>query len=509
MLPGGAVEHLHAVVSEWQLLADMSFGDYLMWVRRDDGALVCVAQCRPNTASTLLHADAVGTVAAGADLPLEARAFADGAICRDRGLTAGGGGPRVTAVPVRCRDGAIGEEAGKVVGGVVGGAVGGVIAVLTHQSSGGGRRTSSPLENAYLDCAENLQRMLAEGTFPAAGDAATSRSSPRVGDGFIRLDVDGRVVYASPNALSAYHRMGLTAELEGHHLLAVTRPLISDPFEAQELAAHLESMLAGGPSMRLEIDAGGAAVLIRTLPLVVGGTGRGAAVLIRDVTEVKRADRALLSKDATIREIHHRVKNNLQTVAALLRLQARRTGNPEAHDALMESVRRVAAIAEVHEALSMSVDEEVNLDAVMDRILPMINDVAGVDTPVRISREGALGILDADRATALVMVISELVQNAIQHAFGPGGGAGCAGSVVIGAERSARWLDVVVRDDGRGLPAGFTLDGAEGLGLRIVRTLVSTDLDGSLQMRSAPGGGTDAVLRLPIGRRGQKAAAPA
>ena len=509
MLPGGAVEHLHAVVSEWQLLADMSFGDYLMWVRRDDGALVCVAQCRPNTASTLLHADAVGTVAAGADLPLEARAFAAGAICRDRDLTAGGGGPRVTAVPVRCRDGAIGEEAGKVVGGVVGGAVGGVIAVLTHQSSGGGRRTSSPLENAYLDCAENLQLMLAEGTFPAAGDAATSRSSPRVGDGFIRLDVDGRVVYASPNALSAYHRMGLTAELEGHHLLAVTRPLISDPFEAQELAAHLESMLAGGPSMRLEIDAGGAAVLIRTLPLVVGGTGRGAAVLIRDVTEVKRADRALLSKDATIREIHHRVKNNLQTVAALLRLQARRTGNPEAHDALMESVRRVAAIAEVHEALSMSVDEEVNLDAVMDRILPMINDVAGVDTPVRISREGALGILDADRATALVMVISELVQNAIQHAFGPAGEAGCAGSVVIGAERSARWLDVVVRDDGRGLPAGFTLDGAEGLGLRIVRTLVSTDLDGSLQMRSAPGGGTDAVLRLPIGRRGQKAAAPA
>ncbi|MFM8599156.1 MAG: sensor histidine kinase [Mycobacterium sp.] len=487
VLPGSAVDHLHAVVSEWQLLADMSFGDYLMWVRRDDGALVCVAQCRPNTASTLLHTDAVGSVAAQAELPLASDAFVSG----EQGT-----GPGVQAVPVRCRDGETDE----------------VVAVLTRQTSGDGRRTSSRLEKAYLDCAGSLLCMLAEGTFPSAGDPATTRSSPRVGDGFIRLDVQGRVDYASPNALSAYHRMGLTSELEGHHLLDVTRPLITDSFEAQELAAHLESMLGGGPSMRLEIDAGGAAVLMRTLPLFVGGAGRGAAVLIRDVTEVKRADRALLSKDATIREIHHRVKNNLQTVAALLRLQARRTGNTEARDALMESVRRVAAIAEVHEALSMSVDEEVNLDAVMDRILPIINDVARVDTPVRISREGALGILDADRATALVMVLTELVQNAIQHAFGPADGtdgAASPGSVVIRAERSARWLDVVVHDDGRGLPPGFDPADSQRLGLQIVRTLVSADLDGTLELRDAPGGGTDALLRLPVGRRGQKTTAPA
>ena len=172
----------------------------------------------------------------------------------------------------------------------------------------------------------------------------------------------GVVVFASPNALSAYHRMGLTAELEGQNLVAVTRPLISDPFEAQELADHVRDSLVGGSSMRMEVDAGGAAVLLRTLPLVVHGEAVGAAMLIRDVTEVKRRDRALLSKDATIREIHHRVKNNLQTVASLLRLQARRTNNAEGREALIESVRRVSSIALVHDALSMSVDEEVNLD---------------------------------------------------------------------------------------------------------------------------------------------------
>ena len=456
VLPGDAVDHLHALVGEWQLLADMSFGDLLMWVRRDDGTLVCVAQCRPNTASTLLVTDAVGSVVAQDGLP--------------------------GAVPVRYR--------------------GEVVATLTRQSAGEGRRTSSPLEKAYSDCAAKLLDMVADGAFPNIADSAVSRSSPRVGDGFIRLDVDGTVRYASPNALSAYHRMGLTSDLEGHDLVAVTRPLMSDSLEAGELAGHVADALSGGSGTRLEIDAGGATVLLRTLPLVAGGRSDGAAVLIRDVTEVKRRDRALLSKDATIREIHHRVKNNLQTVAALLRLQARRTDNTEAREALMESVGRVAAIAQVHEALSMSVDEEVNLDEVIDRILPIMNDVAGSGTPVRISREGALGVLDADRATALVMVLTELVQNAIEHghagAPGPRGG-----SVLIRADRSARWLDVVVHDDGRGLPEGFDLEDSERLGLQIVRTLISAELDGSLQMRAAEGGGTDVVLQVPLGAVGR------
>jgi two-component sensor histidine kinase len=248
----------------------------------------------------------------------------------------------------------------------------------------------------------------------------------------------------------------------------------------------------------MEVDAGGAAVLLRTLPLVVHGSAAGAGVLIRDVTEVKRRDRALLSKDATIREIHHRVKNNLQTVAALLRLQARRTNNAEGREALIESVRRVSSIALVHDALSMSVDEEVNLDQVVDRILPIMNDVASIDHPIRIVRDGELGVLDADRATALIMVITELVQNALEHAYDPATDQGC---VSIRAERSARWLDVVVHDDGRGLPEGFSLEKSDRLGLQIVRTLVAAELDGSLGMHDVAGGGTDVILRVPLGRK--------
>jgi hypothetical protein len=117
--------------------------------------------------------------------------------------------------------------------------------------------------------------------------------------------------------------------------------------------------------------------------------------------------------------------------------------------------------------------------------------------------------LDSDRATALIMVITELVQNAIEHAFEPavtGAAAGCGGGcVTIRAERSARWLDVVVHDNGRGLPEGFSLDASDRLGLQIVRTLVSAELDGSLHMEDVPDGGTDVVLRVPIGRRARLA----
>lgn len=482
VLPGAAVDHLHAVVGEWQLLADLSFGDYLMWVRRDDGLLVCVAQVRPNTAPTVLLADVVGTQNVADEMPLMTAAFESGHIGRQTHAgqpdSQDGSWLDVEAVPVRH-----GNQ---------------VVAVLTHRTALGDRRKASPLERSYLECARDLLHMLSEGTFPNVGDLVMSRSSPRVGDGFIRLDVDGVVAFASPNAISVYHRMGLAAELGGHNLVSVTRPLISDPFEALELASHVRDSLAGGSSMRMEVDAGGAAVLLRTLPLVVHGEPAGAAMLIRDVTEIKRRDRALLSKDATIREIHHRVKNNLQTVAALLRLQARRTTNAEGREALIESVRRVSSIALVHDALSMSVDEVVNLDEVVDRIVPIMNDVATVDTPIRIMRVGDLGVLDADRATALVMVITELVQNAIEHAYDP---SAEGGSVTIRAERSARWLDVVVHDDGRGLPEGFSLEKSDRLGLQIVRTLVATELDGSLGMHDAAAGGTDVVLRVPIGRR--------
>ena len=100
-----------------------------------------------------------------------------------------------------------------------------------------------------------------------------------------------------------------------------------------------------------EVERDDASILLRVIPLLEDRKPAGALILLRDVTDLRRRDRMLMSKDATIREIHHRVKNNLQTIAALLRLQGRRLDSPEARQAIKESERRIRSIAIVHETL--------------------------------------------------------------------------------------------------------------------------------------------------------------
>ena len=199
----------------------------------------------------------------------------------------------------------------------------------------------------------------------------------------------------------------------------------------------------------MDVEGPTATMLLRALPLRAPGGEAGALVLVRDVTDVRRRDRALLTKDATIREIHHRVKNNLQTVAALLRLQARRMTEPAARAALEESVRRVASIAVVHETLAGSREDVVAVDEVLDQVLPMLGDLTSIGPAARTRRIGPFGELPAAAATPLVLAVTELLHNAAEHAFAEGE----PGIIELVAERDGDDLVVRVRDDGRGLPA--------------------------------------------------------
>ncbi|WP_026917186.1 sensor histidine kinase [Gordonia shandongensis] len=492
-LSAGAGAHLQRLVAEWQLLADLSFADYLLAVPDEHGRLVYVAQVRPNTAATVFPRDEVGhridapASPQGAN-PLMVRAAADGRVEREpQPARVGGMLLDRVAVPV--------------------GFEGGVIAVLGRAGNAADARPPSPLESAYRDAADALCAMVVEGTFPLTEATATGLSTPRAGDGFIRIDADGEVRYASPNALSAVHRMGWTTDLVAARIGDVFADLLTDPFEAADARAMIATA-AGGTrdatspdadvALRMEVDARRATVLIRAVPLRSAGRSHGALLLIRDVTEVKRRDLALISKDATIREIHHRVKNNLQSVSALLRLQARRSGSSEVSTALGEAVRRVSSIALVHELLSGSVDEEVDLDVVVDRLASSLVDVWLPDggTRVAVRRSGTLGVLSADLAMPLVMVLTEVIQNSIEHGFAPGREGA---EIIVDADRDVRHLRVRVTDNGGGLPAGFDLAASDHLGLQIVRTLVSNDLRGRIDIAAAPdGAGTRATLDVPL-----------
>ncbi|HEX7355447.1 MAG TPA: sensor histidine kinase [Mycobacteriales bacterium] len=466
-LPDGSVDHLRALVADWQLLSDLSFADLSLWVRSTNRDFVCVAHVRPVTAATAHESDQVGRRIASGELAAVESAWREQRFVREgEPIWAGGTPLRQEALPVHH-------------GGLP-------VAVVTRDTNLSAVRTPSQLELTYLATAGDLLQMVAEGRFPFPRQTEQQAEPPRVGDGFLRLDAGGTVVFASPNALSAYRRLGLSGNLTGERLRVAHENLgvVGAPIWRTLATRRPESGDVEGTS--------GTELSLRAVPILPGDELRGAAVLLRDVTEVRRRERALLSKDATIREIHHRVKNNLQTVAALLRLQARRTDAEEARLALVESVRRVTSIALVHETLSQTLDEIVGFDAVADQVAASVLELAATGRRATVRRTGSFGDLPATVATPLALVLSELLSNAVEHAY-----AGEGGSLEVRVDRGSAGMEVVVADDGAGLPADFELEGSTRLGLQIVRALVVGEMRGTIVLRPRTPQGTEAVVAIP------------
>ena len=219
----------------------------------------------------------------------------------------------------------------------------------------------------------------------------------------------------------------------------------------------------------------------------------GAVVAIQDVTDELQKEQELRIKTAMIQEIHHRVKNNLQTIAALLRLQARRTGNSEVADQLRESVGRIISIAVVHEFLSHEETTVINIHEVSNRILAEVrNGILDRTRPINLSLEGTRSfMLPAQQATSCALIINELVQNAVEHAFVglPGG------NIVVKLAEQGDSMCIEIQDDGRGLPHEFDIVRQGGLGLQIVRSLVREDLKGEFELSN--GQGVHAVVSFP------------
>ena len=239
-------------------------------------------------------------------------------------------------------------------------------------------------------------------------------------------------------------------------------------------------------------------ILSRILPLIESGAVTGALVLLRDVSDLRRRDRMLVSMDATIKEIHHRVKNNLQTVSSLLRMQGRRLENPEAKAAIDESVRRVQSIAIIHEMLANSGGDEVGFRDVVEPLMNMAETtLVSSDRPIKIRLVGDGPTLSASKASSLAVVVTELLQNSIEHGFPPGTDGG---SIMVELVTSPTELRVRVHDDGVGVQEVFAIEHSAGLGLTIISTLVSGELHGELHIRPAtpPQGGTVAEVKVRL-----------
>ncbi len=424
--------HLQRLLGSWSVLADLSFSDLLLVVpvrpeegkppASEDPEMVVLGQIRPTNRPTLVDQDLVGQTINETQWALAANCLHSGEITRGSiHHPLQGEQVPVETIPVRFGDV--------------------VIAVVLRVSLAPLKGPTSMYERTYLDVFERLADMVAQSAFPYPDEDVGTEEAPRVGDGVVVVDADGRVEFASPNAMNAFHRMGIYAPPEGRRF---------GDLDIEETA--IDWALTNGRPVVEEVERRpDVIVLLHCIPLLSHGVVTGAMILMRDVTDVRRLDRLLLSKDAAIREVHHRVKNNLQTISSLLSLQARRVDERAARVALQEAERRVRSISLVHEILSRDPSDQVPFAEIVVSLVQMAEDSVVSSQPIVITTTGDLGDVTADVATPLAVTLAELLQNAVEHAFdldsgaepgslsGLGAGAGAGAGKGRGRGRG-RWV---------------------------------------------------------------------
>lgn len=295
-----------------------------------------------------------------------------------------------------------------------------------------------------------------------------------VTDGIIIFDDKGQVILANPVARVIYKKLGYMDELEGLHFSNVT-------LEDIEFADVLENRHMSAS----EIGLGSLVLNVKFLVITRKMANKASAVmLIRDDTDVKAKEKELILKSVAIKEIHHRVKNNLQTIASLLRLQSRRIDDRSAQKAFSESINRVLSIAATHEILAEKGVDDVELSMMLKRI---IRNVTGhtveANKKIEIDFQGDSIQTNSDIASTIALVVNELLQNCFKHAFvGKEGG-----TIEIEIHKGNRYSNISITDDG----VGFDVDsdpGKASFGNKIVKQLVTDKLRGNLNIKSGPHG---------------------
>ena len=289
-------EWLHHLVADWQVIADLSFADLLLLVQDGDGKYVVAEQCRPSTVMTLRAEDVVGNVMPDDMVGELDAAMLSSVVFRSTVL-------RTVGKATVCNVYAPVRHNGKTLG------------LVVRETNMATRESNGRYESESINAGKHLYEMIPRGQFPYKDSVMSQRHIARVADGFIILTMDGVVRYAAPNAISCFRRLGLLTTMPGHYLSELGTQLLK---ENDPVPETLPLVLTGKAAVDSELNANRSAVSMRSLPLYDNNGRIGAILLCRDVTELRRREQELQTKDATISEIHHRVKNNLhrsQTVS--------------------------------------------------------------------------------------------------------------------------------------------------------------------------------------------------
>ena len=471
---------LQRVEAGMSILADVNRADVLLYCPLTEERVVVVAHSRPHSVSPVYAGLMLGAWATSDQQPLLLSTLHGKLHLRGQRSAIANGAPIMQElVPVRNRKGA-------------------AIAALCIETNLIEHERHRRRSKAFQWAVGQLQQMGARGEL----DDATALTSFGEHDGILLVDRRGRIQYASGIATNLYRRMGIVEGLVGKRV--------------SEIGTYDSAIVApvfdGSHCTQQETTEGGRTWIKRGIPIlaVVERWRRlrafepllaryferhvvASLVLIRDTTESRLQEQEIKVKTAMIREVHHRVKNNLQTIAALLRMQARRSRSEDVQHALQEGINRILSVAVVHESLAQQEQHAVSLREVSNKIIRQLRQgMVDPEKRIQIVLDGVDVLLPAQQATSCALIINELLLNSIEHGFEKKS----TGTIAVDLQESDEQIKMSVRDDGMGLIENFNLEHGSNLGLQIVRTLVQDDLKGEFHLRNSDNG-VDAVVSFP------------
>lgn len=462
-------------------LADLSRADILLCIPREDGRAQVLAQARPHSIAPIHRSAMVGEMLTRENAGAVFRAIIDRQYVRSQREypheAVKGSSSEGSPAPVVQEAYPVENSAGQVIGAVL-------IETNLLESERLKRRSE-----VFQRMLRAFQQMALRGQ--PEGIGALSAFGEH--DGVIVGDADGIIRYMSGIAVNLYRNIGYGEPLVGKPLSYLeTR---DDELVRQAVEQHT--------CLQIELEEQGRNWVKKVIPITRSERASlfaparesliGVLLLLHDDTEARQRTRELMIKTTMIKEVHHRVKNDLQTVASLLRMQSRRVQTNEAKGALSEAVNRILSIAVIHEFLSDQDTRVINIREVAQRIIQQMEQgVLDPERRISMKLSGPNVFLPARQATSCALVINELLQNALEHGYDP---RETGGTVSLTFQDYGDAIGLVVHDDGHALPPDFNLQRVDSLGLRIVQMLVTEDLKGQIALQSHQG--VSAIVRFP------------
>ncbi|MEF2954103.1 MAG: sensor histidine kinase [Blautia sp.] len=284
-----------------------------------------------------------------------------------------------------------------------------------------------------------------------------------IDEGLLLVDYKGRVSFRNLYARELFQNLGYVRDILGQKYKNICLTEWSDTPEG---ADRIKEVRCGNYYLR-----------VRQIPLM--NQNIRFAVIIRDITWNREQEKNLILKSVAVKELNHRVKNNLQTIASLLRLQARREEKEETRQVLYESISRILSISATHQLLSQSGEACVSLMEVLENVRRnAVQPFLRTDLSFNLEITGDNLVVDSEIATSVALAVNELLQNCMKYAFK----GRKEGHVWIRIEKGKVYSRLTVKDDGIGFDPEKIRSGS--LGLNIVKTMVQDKLHGKFTIRS-------------------------